>query len=148
MPKPIGLTKPCEVIFGGSSLPVSQQEVKWYIRTAVTLFMWINKFSRKSNKPAVKAFEEKQGDDSTSYHPFIINEEQSIKLIQFCKSVKASVHSVLSVIFSSAIEETQKLYDKNPNKVQQIMFPVDARKFNNELSTSPMPCGHFFELEN
>ena len=141
--KPVLLTKPIEVLCGARSLPISQQECKWYVRTFINMYVWAMQLMR-SNKPKIRTYEVEQGDVNSSFHHFIVDEQQLTKLVQFCKRNNVTVHCILSIIYVRALKETQKRYCECTDDITDIDFPIDARKFfDATLCHSPMPCGLF-----
>ena len=140
--QPVALAKSIDVLCGASSLPISQQECKWYVRAFTSVYAWMTSFS---NKPKIRIYEEeKQGDGNSSFHHFVVDEQQSTELVQFCKRNNVTVHCILSIIYVRALKETQKSYCETSDDITDIWFPVDARKFfDTKLCHSPMPCGSF-----
>ena len=117
-------------------------ETPWYVKAPLDFGLWLQRkglFTGES-KPKCREYEEVNLTSSVCHYPFYIERTQSEKFRQLCKENSVSVHSVLVALLANAFGNAARefslfAFDGN------ISFPVDLRKFNKELSTSPLPLG-------
>ena len=147
------LTKSAEEIFYGIHGPLSKQPIRWYIKPMIEFLLWKQKIFRKNGpeyKPKIRATEEPISDPQklgAGHHPFVVEESLSKAFIEVCKEQNSTVHGMLLVILSSALEKTRLEFPALKDQIVKFLFPVDLRKFNLQLKTTPLPCGTFTTME-
>ena len=117
-------------------------ETPWYIKAPLDFGLWLQRkglFTGES-KPKCREYDEVNLSNSVCHHPFSIERTHSEKFRQLCKKNSVSVHGVLVALLANAFYNAARefslfVFDGT------ISFPVDWRKFNKELSTSPLPLG-------
>ncbi|XP_065670052.1 uncharacterized protein LOC105847626 isoform X2 [Hydra vulgaris] len=145
--KPISFPKSFEMLFENKTdaeLSVSRCNtpliMKWVINTAHWLYhssLSTAKFDR------FKQVDKRRNSSSLSHFLLHINPDLSKEFIDICKLHKCSVHAVLITVLTIAGIDLAKDSGLPVDTLKTINFPIDMRKFNKELTTSPMPLGQF-----
>lgn len=147
LPSPIPCVKSMEDIFMNMTLPVSQQPVNWFIKSVVDFGLWMS--SKLFSKPTVRTHDVCLEDNNRhDFYPFTVDEELTKSFISCCKENNVTVHSALLVLTSCILETTRASYPEFKKKIGELSYPIDLRKFVNELHSSPMPCGTYVFFGN
>lgn len=143
--RPIKFPKSQEEIFNNhEAKKFNDYTTPWYLRCMLDAVLWFGDVTDRLNKsPDMKVVQEKQDFKSPYYFPFKIDPQASIKLQELCKTHSVSVHSVLTILLTYAFKMLEKDYPLYRATCKNVIFPINMRKFNGNLSTSPMPLGQY-----
>jgi len=90
----------------------------------------------------MRSFEEKNTDPNVICHyPFLINENETKNFIKVCKEAKVTVNTVLLLLVSNALESAESSIRSLKKCDNTVSYAIDFRKFNTELSSSPIVLG-------
>lgn len=140
--KPIFFTYPNDTVFLNVSSETSMKDfpVPWYVRVVGDFGFWIIekmlKYRRSDTTPLVST------NTNDAFYTFEIDTETSTKLRNLTKHEGVTIHSVLLVLLGNALKDAEKEgLLKQP--FSKIIYPIDLRKFNDELHARPLPMGCF-----
>jgi len=94
------------------------------------------------SKPKMRSFDKKNTELNVICHyPFIINENETKNFIKVCKEEKVTVNTSLMLLVSNALESAESSIESLKKCGNAVSYAIDFRKFNTELSTSPIVLG-------
>ena len=149
--QPIKLSKSYEEIFFHYSKRVTEEKPNFILKKLVDLYLW--NFKRggakaQNKKPCIRTYNEYNSNPKCSHYSFLLNEKSSIDAVKFSKCHGVTVHSLLLVLISSTLKETQKYFPHMTDVLTKFYYPIDMRKFNEVLGKSPLPFGVYFTPGN
>ena len=148
--KPISFPKSYEVVFSNkaeSELCISRCVIPFYIKSIMNIAHWLYQSSFSTTKlERFKQVDRKRNPSSLSYSLLQVNSAISTEFVNLCKLHKCSVHSALIIFIALAGIELAENTGLPSDTFKTITFPIDLRKFNKELNTSPMPLGQFVAI--
>jgi len=98
-------------------------------------------------KPKMRSFEEINTEPNLICHfPFIINEKETKNFIKVCKEENVTVNTVLMLVISNALKKVENSISNLNSCGNSLFYTIDFRKFNRELSNSPMVLGGYATL--
>ena len=144
--KPIYLSLSMEQTLLNSSeseTSVAEYPVPWYIKAGINCILWKNRvFGSQDKKPSIRVVEEEMSGEAPCHYPFVVDID-TIKLKNLCKKNSVTVHSILLICLHNALKKAENKFEELRIPVNKVNYPIDLRRFNNSLRTSPMPLGCF-----
>ena len=144
--KPIFLSLSMEQIFLNSSeseTSAAEYPVPWYIKAAINFILWKSRvFSSQDKRPSFRVVEEEMSGETPCHYPFVVDVD-TIKLKNLCKKNSVTVHSILLICLHNALKKVENKFEGFRIPHNRLYYPIDLRRFNDSLCTSPVPLGCF-----
>ncbi|XP_066916196.1 uncharacterized protein [Clytia hemisphaerica] len=99
----------------------------------------ISMLNLKPKPPPMRVFENKNNNGCTEFHQFEIDEETAFNFRRVCKENSLSFQAMLMLLIGNAMKECENHFPHFKANIHEIRYPVDVRRFNKALSTSPLP---------
>ena len=99
----------------------------------------ISMLNLKPKPPPMRVFETKRENGCTEFHQFVIDEETAFNFRRVCKEHSLSFQAILMLMIANAMKESENQFPHFKGNIHEIRYPVDVRRFNKALSTSPLP---------
>lgn len=148
-PKPIEMTKSGLELFSSLVCPkdsLQNYPVPWMKKKVLNSLIWfLRKIGHNVEPPAMKVTSGNRDAFPAFYH-FQIESELLNRLHTVCRKNMTSIHAILMVILTNIFKDAGKVFTNFNGKIGQIVYPVDLRKFNKFLHTSPLPLGYHVSI--